>query len=564
MQKVNCIMDENKNKTPDPKQDVNNEEKGKISKDAKTPDAQPLNLVESASTPKTKKPFPMFAIFGIVVLVVVAVAIIFGYLNGNLFNSHIHSFGEWSTTKNATCTEDGTMTRYCDCGEKQNETIPANGHKFGNWKEAAPATCLSEGKELRTCVQCAEYESRVIAKSDAHTPAKDEGILPTCSTEGLSEGFHCSICEKILEAQIVLPKSEHKLSTVVMEEEYCGEAQVSSVYCGDCGDYVVSYGHHYMKSVTEATCTEEGEIRYTCDICGDSYFNIIPANGHIETNYEIVSTATCKNNGIAEKKCMICDKILDTLSLDKKSHSYSVSVYDGIFITYKCGECGDSYSVENETEVFNVIFKSDNVLIETISVASGEKIEYFPEVEKAGYRLSHWMINDGSEAIYDSGCIYEDTELIAVWEEELVLNTKESDIAVFSGVETNFAFTVVADNMSYVTDNLFIYNIDDEKIPYQVMFVEDGIYEVTSGYYQPGKFYYAVAQNNVAFVGTESKEIQFSIAGENNVNIEVGSSVKWLEYSDVYGMLDSDEGKILLTNCSFNVGDSVAIYEDNK
>ena len=40
---------------------------------------------------------------------------------------HTHNFGEWSATKNATCIEDGVKTRYCNCGEKQSDTIPATG-----------------------------------------------------------------------------------------------------------------------------------------------------------------------------------------------------------------------------------------------------------------------------------------------------------------------------------------------------------------------------------------------------------------------------------------------------
>ena len=38
---------------------------------------------------------------------------------------HIHNFGEWSVTKNPTYTEDGVKTRYCFCGEKQSDVIPA-------------------------------------------------------------------------------------------------------------------------------------------------------------------------------------------------------------------------------------------------------------------------------------------------------------------------------------------------------------------------------------------------------------------------------------------------------
>ena len=47
---------------------------------------------------------------------------------------HEHAFGEWTTTKEATCTEEGAKERVCDCGEKEIEVIPALGHDFVNGK----------------------------------------------------------------------------------------------------------------------------------------------------------------------------------------------------------------------------------------------------------------------------------------------------------------------------------------------------------------------------------------------------------------------------------------------
>ena len=45
---------------------------------------------------------------------------------------HEHAWGEWTTVKEATCLEDGSKERVCECGEKQTETIKALGHKWGN------------------------------------------------------------------------------------------------------------------------------------------------------------------------------------------------------------------------------------------------------------------------------------------------------------------------------------------------------------------------------------------------------------------------------------------------
>ncbi len=45
---------------------------------------------------------------------------------------HTHAFGEWTVTKEATCTEDGEQTRSCECGYSETQVIPATGHDYVN------------------------------------------------------------------------------------------------------------------------------------------------------------------------------------------------------------------------------------------------------------------------------------------------------------------------------------------------------------------------------------------------------------------------------------------------
>ena len=45
---------------------------------------------------------------------------------------HTHAFGEWTVTKEATCTEPGEQTRTCDCGCSETQVIPATGHDYVN------------------------------------------------------------------------------------------------------------------------------------------------------------------------------------------------------------------------------------------------------------------------------------------------------------------------------------------------------------------------------------------------------------------------------------------------
>lgn len=43
---------------------------------------------------------------------------------------HTHSYGAWSITKQANCTQTGERTKSCSCGDVKTETIPAMGHNY--------------------------------------------------------------------------------------------------------------------------------------------------------------------------------------------------------------------------------------------------------------------------------------------------------------------------------------------------------------------------------------------------------------------------------------------------
>lgn len=81
---------------------------------------------------------------------------------------HEHAWGEWTTVKEATCLEDGSKERVCECGEKQTETIKALGHKWGN-------PYLDNGVYKHRCGRCGVVENSTSGGSETQNTVVSTG-----------------------------------------------------------------------------------------------------------------------------------------------------------------------------------------------------------------------------------------------------------------------------------------------------------------------------------------------------------------------------------------------------
>ncbi|MCD8088454.1 MAG: hypothetical protein LUE22_07705, partial [Oscillospiraceae bacterium] len=111
---------------------------------------------------------------------------------------------------------------------------------------------------------------------------------------------------------------------------------------------------------TEATCTEDGEITYTCTLCGETKTETIEATGHTagEAVTENEVAASCTEDGSYDTVvyCTVCGEEIsrETTTVAATGHSYEAVVTAptctaGGYTTYTCTICGDSY-VADETE----------------------------------------------------------------------------------------------------------------------------------------------------------------------------------------------------------------------
>lgn len=82
----------------------------------------------------------------------------------------------------------------------------------GEWIIDIQPTCEENGGQHKACTTCNGMVE--IAEIDAlgHTEVIDNAQNATCTSEGLTEGKHCSVCQKVLVAQEKLAKTEHSYS----------------------------------------------------------------------------------------------------------------------------------------------------------------------------------------------------------------------------------------------------------------------------------------------------------------------------------------------------------------
>ena len=253
----------------------------------------------------------------------------------------------------------------------QGDTPPANDdvcqHAFGNWNTTKQATCKDEGELVRVCSKCSAEEKTTVAKTNVHTEVIDAAVSPTCEVTGLTEGKHCSYCNKVIVEQTIIGALGHKFVTYVSDGNATTAADgTKTAHCENNGcnetDTITDVGsklpadhtHSYTDTVTAPTCTEQGYTTHACS-CGHSYIdtytnatdhkfvNYVP-DGNATTEADGTKTAHCENTG-----CNKTNTITDVGSKLPNAHKHSYTSVETKptctqqgFTTYTCS-CGDSY-----------------------------------------------------------------------------------------------------------------------------------------------------------------------------------------------------------------------------
>ena len=261
----------------------------------------------------------------------------------------------WSTSDASIATVSGgtvtgkkagtvTITAKTTNGLTANAQIKVvSGHTFGTWTTTKNATCTQVGTKSRKCTVCGKTETQTIAKT-GHKSVTDKAIPATCTTDGKTEGSHCSVCGAVIKAQDIIKATGHKFGNwTTTKSSTCTESGTQIRKCETCGatesKSLSAKGHtEVVDKAIPATCTTDGKTEGShCSVCGAviKAQTTITATGHKSSGWIVDKTASIGVKGSKHKECTVCKKVLETaeipalsrISISKASVTLSTSTY---------------------------------------------------------------------------------------------------------------------------------------------------------------------------------------------------------------------------------------------
>lgn len=148
----------------------------------------------------------------------------------------------------------------------------------------------------------------------------------------------------------------HEWTTSVTDAT-CTEDGEIRTYCTLCGtilkeEVIAATGHSMESTSVDPTCTSDGYTRKVCSACGcEEIFDIIPALGH---NFSLHTVEpTCIQDGYSYNCCDRCRVETDRTVIEALGHDECIAEYiqetcfENGYVKYKCARC-DEFLREEE------------------------------------------------------------------------------------------------------------------------------------------------------------------------------------------------------------------------
>ena len=227
---------------------------------------------------------------------------------------HTHEFVV-TDSKEATCLEDGYTKSACECGEKQEEVLPATGHDMVRTTGSKDPTCVEAGRLRTKCSVCGKTETQTVPAT-GHNLVSDEASRGMRCTNGKCPYF-------------VLPKST--------DGKYADDMVFTF---GDADKAVLEAKHEQMLALllsadaydaTKHAYAEEGvlaEAYAAAEAVMDEYYDLIGAAGD---QYVIARTLYYCDDKNEELEATYNDMMEYYNALISKFYELSQPWYDSMY-----------------------------------------------------------------------------------------------------------------------------------------------------------------------------------------------------------------------------------------
>lgn len=269
-----------------------------------------------------------------------------------------HQWGEWSTTKSATCTEAGAQERKCtQCGETETAAINALGH---DWSEA---TCTTP----KTCKVCSATEGEALGHSYTVETVKDEALKSPATTASAAVYYKSCACGAISKSDADTftygePVHAHSFTLETVKDGALKSAATcteAAVYYKSCACGVISTSNADTFTSGSAHGHKDENRDHICDYtCGKNDMGTHAdsvGDGDHACDYCGAVIGDCYDGGDADHKCDECGKAGVSQHAYTQTGSTEATCTAPATKTYTCA-CGDSYTENDGDALGHSIF----------------------------------------------------------------------------------------------------------------------------------------------------------------------------------------------------------------
>jgi hypothetical protein len=286
--------------------------------------------------------------------------------------NHEHTWDDGEVTKEATCTEEGTMTYTCTvCGETKIETIAkdSSNHTGGTEvKNAVSATCGKAGYTGDTyCKGCGariETGTTIPATGD-HTWDDGEDTKKPSFTATGTKTYTCTVCGETKTETIA------KLTKVALNEATVTLSKASVAYTGKAQKPTVTVK---VDSVT---------------VPSSQYTVTYSANTNVGTAKVTIKATS--------KATYVSGSVTKTFTITKAANPLTVSPTSKSFTVANCKKKAQTFTIKTSKAQGTVSYKSNNTKYVTVSKG---KVTVKKGTPKGTYKITVTAKGNGT---YNSG-----------------------------------------------------------------------------------------------------------------------------------------------------------------